>query len=236
MLGRLLSIAVLLGFMQPLQPSKISNPYPNTEYKTYLPLAVDTYPFVEVITTGHFHHKMGISSEYDCVLGYTIALSPSAVYSITLGVEVGDNYTAYISPVLDATLPDQKNPFSYCVETQYSSPVYLGDVKLVSTSFNPPNSQIFYPLTVTNWEVKVTDPDTGRTSISGTVRNDSGHHLVDIRVVGVLSEGEDLYCYYYSQYEADIESTSLDPDEKADFSNMCTTGVTEISAQGVAEP
>jgi hypothetical protein len=242
MLGRLLSIVVLLGFILPPQPPKITTANPNTEYKLYLPLSINTYPYVEALTLGNtlLSH---IWIRNCCVYGYTIALTPSAVYSVTLAVDVintnvtGTDYitTDYISPMLDATLPDQKNPFYYCRSFIVTEPGHdLGGVKVVSSSLNPPSGRVIYPLTITNWEKKVTESGT---TISGTVRNDSGHRLVDIRVVGISSAGLEGICWYSSEYEAEVESTTLDPGEKADFSNMyCTEGVSEISAQGVAEP
>ena len=238
MLSRLLSMVVLLGFFLPLQSPEI----PNTEFKLYLPLSINTYPYIEAFTLGN-SNSYHVWIRNCCVWGYAIALTPSAVYSVTLAVDVinrnitGTDYisTDYISPMLQATLPDQKNPFYYCRSFLVTEPGYdLGGVKVAFGSPIPPSSRVIYPLTVTNWEKKFTESGT---IISGTVRNDIGHRLVDIRVVGISSAGLEGICWYSSEYEADIETTTLNPGEKADFTiSQCTEGVTEISAQGVAEP
>lgn len=239
MLPRLLSIVVLLGFILPPQSPEIPSTHPNTEYKLYLPLSIYTFPSVEVFTLG-YPHGMNMPRMPKCVYGYTTALTPSAVYSVTLAIDMillSDNTyagTVYRTPMLDATLLDQKTPFYHCTDPTdyYQKP---DGVKLVSASLNPPSGRVTYPLTVTSWEKEVTESGT---SIFGTVRNDSGHRLVDIRVVGVLSAGiEKIEPSCVWNYEAVLESTILNPGRWTDFSiSYCGEYVSEITAQGVAEP
>jgi hypothetical protein len=140
---------------------------------------------------------------------------------------------------LDATLPDQKNPFYHCAHCTIGAcedkPKPDG-VKLASASLIPPNGRVIYPLTVITWSRKV-DED-GYDYIQGEVRNDSGHRLVDIRVVGILSEG--LEFWEYNRCEAVLETTTLNPGKKTDFyldyDYFCVRDVSEFSAQGVADP
>jgi hypothetical protein len=237
MLRGLLSIALLLGFIQAPQPLITTTVDPNTEYKLYLPLSINTSPSVEIITLGHtWRGRMIVTS---CVYGYTSALTSSAVYSVTLATDIilppnTYAYTDYISPALVASLPNQKNPFSHCVSSLVTTGYYHGGVKLVSGNLNSPNGRLTYPLTVTSWKRKTSESGV---YIFGTVRNDSGHRLVDIRAVGILSAGILYSLCPSSAYEAVLETTTLDPGEKADFKIMeCTEDVSEISAQGVAEP
>lgn len=114
-----------------------------------------------------------------------------------------------------------------------------GVVKLASARLNQPNGRVIYPLTVTSWTRKVTE--LGDTYIIGTVRNDSGHRLVDIRVVGILIEGLKFIEFDGSgpYFEAVLESTTLNPGKKTDFRldyYYPIVDVSEFSAQGVAEP
>lgn len=253
MLRNLLIIAVLLGPIQAPHsyPNPPRNPY--QEYNLYLPLVFNSYsislPLVEVVRLGVFDY-IGYPGNI-CLFGYTTGNSPTAVYSVTVAIEVIESgycppeepscpppttVTHYVEPMLRATLLDQKNPFSYCLMYGKNSYQY-GDVVLASYSHNPLSGKVSYPLTVTSWTKQGTSWET---TVTGIVRNDSGHRLVEIRVVGIAG-----LC---SAKEADLGVTILDPGEETNFIfnqfycppqpvpvySMST--MVEISAQGVAEP
>lgn len=221
--------AVLRGSHRPPLPSKIPTTYLNTEYKLFLPLSINNYYQIAGMFIRAYTYSPGYPAA-SCVYGYTAALVPSAVYSVTLSVDVVgySSYTDLIAPALDATLPDQKNPFNYCVlSTHYDYSV--GGVKLVSASLNPPNGRVSYPLTITSWMKEGTGWET---TISGTLRNDSEYPLTGIRVVAFAD-----VCLVK---EADLLSTILQPGEETRFiiyNCLCLENrEVEISAQGVAEP
>ncbi len=231
MFRSLISIAILFGFIRPPQPSII----PNTEHNLYFPLSINNYPFIELINLGHIYTNYGHTTFEDCAYGYTTALSPSAVYSATLAIDVMDYslstvyYTNFISPTLEATFLDQKNPLSHCITSSVFDLRRLGDVRMVSASLNPQIDRVIYPLTVTSWMKEDTEWET---TVSGNVRNDSGHRLAEIRVVGIAG-----IC---QAYEAALGSTILEPSGETSFifNNFycCQPEMVEISAQGVADP
>lgn len=248
MLRNLLIIAVLLGPIQ--APHSYPNPprNPDQEYNLYLPLAFNFNPhLVEVVKLGVYDY-IGYPGEI-CLFGYTTGNSSTAVYSVTVAIEVFEypycppldppcppptTVTHYVEPMLRATLLDQKNPFYYCLMYGKNSYRY-GDVVLASYSLNPPSGKVSYPLTVTSWTKQGTSWET---TVSGIVRNDSGHRLVEIRVVGIAG-----LC---SAKEAELGVTILDPGEETNFifnRFYCPPGswqpmptMVKISAQGVAEP
>lgn len=248
MLRKLVTTVVLLGFILLSRSPKIPASNPNLEYKLYLPVSINLYPLVNVV-------KLGVVDwigypGYLCIYGYTSSIMSSAVYSVTLSVDV-TNYpycdpisdicpppyseTHYLEPMLDATLPNQKNPFSYCLS--YGKGGYrYGAVELTAASLIPPNGRVIYPLTVTSLIKEGSGWDT---VVHGTVKNESGHHLTEVRVVGIPG-----LC---SAREADLGNTMLDPGEDTSYifyNFYCgwanpggpLPAMLEISAQGVAEP
>jgi hypothetical protein len=193
MLRRLLAMAVLLGFIQPLQPYQIPDSSSSSQYSLYLPLVVNLYPPpVDVVELGDVDWT-GYPG-YMCTYGYVTSIPSTAVYSITLAIDVKVHpyciepevcppysSTYYTEPELEATLPDQVNPYSFCL--QYTKTYYsFGEVELAHASLTPPDNRVIYPLTITSVLKEGTEWET---TVSGSVRNDSGHRLKEVRVVGI---------------------------------------------------
>jgi len=244
MLHRLLVIAVMLGFIQSLHPYQIPASSSNSQHTLYLPLVFSPPPLVDVVELGTADW-MGYPGEV-CIFGYVTSNSPTAVYSVTLAVDVTvypycyEDYcppyseTVFTEPVLEATVPEQLNPFSYCLmyaKTYYS---FVG-VRLAHASTTPQGDRIIYPLTVTDYLKEGTKWET---TVTGTVRNDSGHRLNEARVVGIAG-----LC---NAKEAVLDTRTLEPGDETYFifhSFYCKPSsfiepieMLEISAQGVAAP
>jgi hypothetical protein len=141
-----------------------------------------------------------------------------------------DHYTfiqkEWIRPALDATLPDQINPFRYDLLLGKASAL-IDEVRPLSASLGDPDGEVYYPLTVLNWEHK-------DGILDGTVRNDSGLPLHRVRVVvAELSK-----CGWR---EADIADGVLQPGQETTFSRSgysqtCLGDDLVVVGQGAALP
>jgi hypothetical protein len=251
MLRSLIRMAVIVAFIPTSRQASNQTSAPTPAHNLYLPLSINAAPLVEVeryvevveLGTVDWIDYPG----YMCMYGYTTALTPSAVYSPTLAIEV-THYpycegpegcppgfsTHVVGSELYATLPGQKNPFSYCL--LYAKNYYtFGEVALEAARLNPPDGRAAHPLTVTSLTKEGSGSDT---TVSGTVRNDSGQRLADVRVVGIAG-----LC---SPKEADLGVSELNPGQQSSYTFnhfYCApppygvpVELLEISAQGLAAP
>jgi hypothetical protein len=180
LLLRLLLLAALVGFVHAPRLSTIPPSNPNPAYNLYLPLAINVYPLVDIVVDGVVDY-IGYPGTI-CMFGHVIGDTPTTVYSVTLAIDVTVypycgpelyedclpySETHYAKPELEATLPDQINPFSYCL--MYTKGYYsYSAVELASASLNPPNGRVSYPLTVTSLTKDGSEWDT---IVYGTVKN-----------------------------------------------------------------
>jgi hypothetical protein len=246
MLRYLLAMALILGLFQAAHPDPIQASDPNPPGNFYLPLVVKSSP-VEVVTLGQVDW-IGYPGSV-CLYGYVTSLSTTSYYSVTLALEVRETpycgiepedcpsymTTHYTQPKLAGTLPGQVNPFEYCLT--YSKNYFsFSGVELADFSTAPADGRVSYPLTITSL---VKDGTEWETTVTGTLRNDSGHDLDEIRMVGIAGLCSIKY--------AVVGATSLAPGEETDYSferfycgwsNPFTPPVEmlELSAQGVAAP
>ena len=246
MFQRLFVMAVFFALVQSPQQYRIPNSHSNQQNSIYLPLVVNRYPpLVDIVKLGGFDYwgYPGTTCEY----GYVTSNSPTAVYSVTLSIDVSTIYcppeedcyppsyyeTIFATPSLEATLPDQLNPFSYCT-MYYRYTAIFGDVKLAHASLTPMGERVIYPLTVIDYLKEGTGTDT---TLIGSVRNDSGHRLEEARVMAINKN-----CYAKS---AELDTRVLEPGDETDFiinnfycQSMWDTyplNLLGISAQGVGD-
>jgi hypothetical protein len=246
MLRHLLAIAVILGLVQSAHPDPIPASDPSSPDNFYLPLVVKSSP-IEVVSLGQVDW-MGYPG-YVCLYGYVTSLTTTSYYSVTLAMDVTEypycdiepedcppsSSTYFTQPELQGTLPGQVNPFEYCL--MYAKNYFsINSVDLADFSPTPPDGRVVYPLTVTS---QLKEGSEWETTVSGTLRNDSGRRLDDIRMVGIAGT-----C---SIKHAALDATSLEAGEETAYlferfycgwSNPYTppVGMLELSAQGVAAP
>jgi hypothetical protein len=208
----------------------------------YLPIvARPALPF-EVVVTAEIDScapplgGCGYPSYY-YLRGYVRNLTAAPLYGIVL--EVAETTIPYdpdnpgsggytsavrVTPVLTATLPGQINPFGYTLVLGKASGA-LGAVTPLSYGGDSPDGLAYYPLTVVGW-ARAADG-----TLSGTLRNDSGRSLTQLRAA-LFHSG---VCEVQT---AELSAASLAPGASAGFSApyTCASGSYTIVGQGAAPP
>lgn len=245
MVNRLRAAIILLVLLTPF-PTLPPQPQTDANF-IYLPMAESNFPLVNVVEMGVVDWPQTYSKL--CKYGYITSNTESTVYSVDLEMPVVSiqcslsppytcleyPYTAHFHPALIATMPDQKNFFSYC-DLYVLDPGTLGNVRVTSHSLTSLDGKVAYPLTIAEWTKVDTDL---QDSVYGVVRNGTEYPLSGARVIGIPG-----LC---NTRDAELDSTVLQPGEETNFifpdynclwpsPNGPLPEMVELSAQGYYEP
>jgi hypothetical protein len=206
---------------------------------TYFPIVAKSSFNIDIVVTELYN---SYSDTY--IDGYIINNESNSLHSVRLGIQTTEQAwwcnplidppypcteIEYRSPALDATLPNQPNPFRYSCYGKGTSCVDINNIFLVSARRIEPSGENYYPLTDVNWDYIPIDENSGR--LSGIIRNDSKKTLHNMQLVVF---GPCAYRY------AQIASSTLKPGRRTSFelagSEYCLGNEILISGQGTITP